>query len=131
MGDRTAVGIDIVSVPRIARLVTARGAAFTGRWFTPAEIEHCDSRPDPGRHFAARFAAKEAVVKTIPGRWDGPLPYHDVEILPSGHGARESAEVRLHGRVGELADRLEVGAIVVSLAHCDAYATAVAWTTFR
>jgi holo-[acyl-carrier protein] synthase len=131
MGDRTAVGIDIVSVGRIARLVAARGAAFTERWFTPAEIAYCHARSDPGRYFAARFAAKEAVVKTIPQGWDGPLPYHDVEILPGAAGLRESGEVRLHGRVGTLADRAKVTVIVVSLSHCDEYATAIAWATFR
>lgn len=131
MGDRMAVGIDIVSVGRIAALVAARGAAFTERWFTPVEIAYCDARSDPGKHFAARFAAKEAVVKTIPQGWDGPLPYHDVEILPGPDGPRESAEVRLHGRVETLADRARVAAIQVSLSYCDDYATAIALATFR
>ena len=131
MGDRTAVGIDIVSVDRIAALVAARGTAFTERWFTPAEIAYCDARSDPSKHFAARFAAKEAVVKTIPQGWDGPLPYHDVEILPGTDGPRQSAEVRLHGRVETLADRARVATIVVSLSRCDQYAIAIAWATFR
>ena len=129
MANQTAVGIDIVSVDRIARLVAARGPAFTGRWFTAAEIAHCARRANPAKHLAARFAAKEAVVKTIPEGWNGPLPYHDIEILPTG--PREAAEVRLHGRVRSLADRAEVAAIAVSLAHGDEYATAIAWTTFR
>lgn len=131
MGDRTAVGIDIVSVDRIAALVAARGATFTERWFTPAEIAYCDARSQPGKHLAARFAAKEAVVKTIPQGWDGPLPYHDVEILPGTGGPRQSAGVRLHGRVETLADRASVASIVVSLSHCDQYAIAIAWATFR
>jgi holo-[acyl-carrier protein] synthase len=129
--DRTAIGIDIVSVSRIARLVAARGNAFTERWFTPAEIVYCHARSDSGRSFAAHFAAKEAVVKTMPGGWDGPLPYHDIEIVSRADGPRESAEVRLHGRVQALANRAKVAAILVSLSHCDEYATAIAWTTFR
>jgi holo-[acyl-carrier protein] synthase len=131
IGGRAAVGIDIVSVGRIAALVAARGKAFTERWFTPAEIAWCDARSNPGKHFAARFAAKEAVVKTIPEGWVGPLPYHDVEILPVTGGSRESAEVRLHGRVETLADRARIVAILVSLSHCDSHATAIAWATFR
>ena len=127
MVERTVVGIDIVSVGRIARLVAGRGAAFTERWFTPAEVAYCSARTNPGRF----FAAKEAVVKTIPQGWDGPLPYHDVEILPGRVGPREFAEVRLHGRVWTIADRAKVAVILVSLAHCDEYATAVAWATFR
>lgn len=131
MGDRTAIGIDIVSVGRIARLVAARGVAFTERWFTAAEIAYCHGRINPGKHFAARFAAKEAVVKTIPRGWDGPLPYHDVEIFPGADGLCDSPEVRLHGRVRSLAGRAQVATILVSLSYCDEYATAIAWATFR
>ena len=122
------IATDIVSVPRMTRLVSARGPAFTGRWFTPEEIAYCARRRVPSRHFAARFAAKEAVVKTLPGGWDGPLAYRDVEIVHDSHGA---PVVRLRGRVRSVADGAGIGTILVSLSHCDDYAVAMAWAGFR
>jgi holo-[acyl-carrier protein] synthase len=117
------VGIDIVSVARIERLVRERGGTFLPRWFTPAEIDYCAGKARPSRHLAARFAAKEAVVKALPADPEGPLAWRCIEILPVvGGGPR----VRLTGAVREAAVRAGVGEIRVSLSHCDEYATAVA-----
>ena len=59
------VGTDIVAVGRIAALMHDSGTTFLERWFTPREIDYCSSKAVPSRHFAARFAAKEAVVKSL------------------------------------------------------------------
>lgn len=68
------IGIDIVAVGRIAALMHDGGTTFLERWFTPHEIDYCLGKAVPSRHFAARFAAKEVVVKALPVAWDGPLP---------------------------------------------------------
>jgi holo-[acyl-carrier protein] synthase len=117
------VGTDIVSVPRIAALVGDSGSAFTRRWFTPLEIEYCTGKAVPSRHFAARMAAKEAVVKALPFGWEGPLPWRSVEIVNEAHGA---PVVRLSGELLAAATRAGVGDIRISMSHCDEYATAVA-----
>ena len=65
----------MVAVARIAALMRDRGAAFLERWFTARDIDYYSSTAVPSRHFAARFAAKEAVVKALPTAWDGPLPW--------------------------------------------------------
>jgi holo-[acyl-carrier protein] synthase len=117
------VGTDIVPVSRIAALMRARGAAFLGRWFTAREIDYCSAKAIPSRHFAARFAAKEAVVKALPMAWDGPLPWRSIEIVTGPGGA---PSVNLSGAILDAATRAGVGEIRVSLSHCDEYATAVA-----
>ena len=121
-----STGTDIVSVARIANLIDTRGSSFVARWFTQTEIGYCTGKAVPSRHFAARFAAKEAVAKALPGQWDGPLPWRSIEIVNDPCGA---PTVRLHGTVAEAARRVGVRDIRVSLSHCDEYATATALVT--
>lgn len=116
-------GTDIVSVARIDALMRRRGTTFLERWFTPREIGYCSAKAAPGRHFAARLAAKEAVVKALPLAWDGPLPWRSIEIVP---GRRGRPHVSLHGDLGAAAARAGVTSVCVSLSHCDEYATAMA-----
>lgn len=117
------IGTDIVAVGRIAALMQNRGMAFLERWFTAGEIGYCSSKAVPSRHFAARFAAKEAVIKALPLAWDGPLPWRSIEITNDPHGA---PSVSLSGTVLGAATRVGVTEIRVSFSHCDDYATAVA-----
>jgi len=117
------VGTDIVAVGRIAALMRHRGAAFLERSFTAGEIEYCSGKAVPSRHFAARFAAKEAVAKALPVAWDRPLPWRSIEIVNDPRGV---PSVRLSGAILDAATRAGVGEIRVSLSHCDEYATAIA-----
>jgi holo-[acyl-carrier protein] synthase len=118
------VGTDIVPVERIAALISDRGVTFLERWFTTREISYCSSKAVPSRHFAARFSAKEAVVKALGFPWDGPLPWRYVEIVNDAGGA---PSVVLSGILLAAATNAGVGGIRVSLSHCDEYATAVAF----
>jgi holo-[acyl-carrier protein] synthase len=120
------VGTDIVAVSRIGALVRDRGSAFLKRWFTVREIDYCSSKQVPSRHFAARFAAKEAVAKALPVAWDGPLPWRYIEIANDPRGV---PSVSLSGALLEAATRAGVREIKVSLSHCDEYATAIALVT--
>jgi holo-[acyl-carrier protein] synthase len=117
------LGTDIVAVGRIAVLMRDRGMAFLERWFTAREIDYCSSKAVPSRHFAARFAAKEAVAKALPLTWDGPLPWRSIEIINDPRGA---PAVSLSGALGDAATKAGVGEIRVSLSHCDEYAIACA-----
>jgi holo-[acyl-carrier protein] synthase len=123
---KLGAGTDIVSVARVAALIDARGATYLERWFTPEEIDYCSGKAVPCRHFAARLAAKEAVVKSLTLTWDGPVPWRSIEIVAEERGA---PTVRLLGAVKDAAERAGVRSVQVSLAHCDDYATAVAWAT--
>lgn len=123
---RGEVGTDIVSVGRIAALMRNGGTAFLERWFTAREIGYCSGKAVPSRHFAARFAAKEAVFKALPMAWSGPLPWRCIEIVNDQCGA---PSVRLSGAILDAATEAGAGEIKVSLSHCDEYATAVAFVT--
>lgn len=118
------LGTNIVAVGRIAALMRHRGAAFLERWFTTREIDYCSSKAVPSRHFAARFAAKEAIVKALPIAWDGPLPWRSIEVVNDPRGA---PSVSLSGAIRDTATRAGVSDIWVSLSHCDEYATATAF----
>jgi holo-[acyl-carrier protein] synthase len=117
------IGTDIVAVARIAALMRDRGAAFLERWFTAREIGYCSRKAVPSRHFAARFAAKEAVAKALQMAWDGPLPWRSIEIVNDPRGA---PSVCLSGALRDAALEAGVGEIRVSLSHCDEYAIACA-----
>jgi holo-[acyl-carrier protein] synthase len=117
------VGTDIVSVPRVGKLLRDGGPEFLQRWFTAEEVAYCSSKAEPDRHFAARIAGKEAVIKALEWEWDGPIIWRCIEIAHTGTGA---PVVRLSGRVLEVAQQLGMCTIRVSLSHCDDFATAVA-----
>jgi holo-[acyl-carrier protein] synthase len=108
-----SVGVDIIEVGRIERAIRRWGERFLGRVFTPAELELC--RETPGS-LAARFAAKEAVMKALGGaqRW------REIEVL---RGPRGQPRLRLWGRARARARRLGLE-LVVSLSHCQEYAIA-------
>lgn len=116
-------GTDIVSVDRVARLIESGGERFLRRWFTDEEIRYCTSRARPELHFAARLAAKEAVVKVVRAPGHGPVPWRHVEI---GHDEVGAPTVRLSGAVLAAAEEGGLGPLDVSLSHCDEFAVAVA-----
>jgi holo-[acyl-carrier protein] synthase len=120
-GVDVATGTDIVSVARMAKLARSGGTAFLGRWFTSVELDYCLSKAFPARHLAARFAAKEAVLKALRTPWRGPLPWRCIEIAGDPGGV---PSVRLAGPVQQLAADADVDDIAVSLSHTDEYATA-------
>jgi len=116
-------GTDIVSVARVQRLIEDKGSSFLARWFTEDEIAYCSSMAHPALHFAARLAAKEAVVKALRTDGEGPVPWRHVEIRRDRTGA---PTVRLSGRLLDEATRQGLSEISISLSHCQEFATAFA-----
>lgn len=111
------VGIDLLEVRRLERAL-ARHPRLAARVFTDAELTYAGDRARPGRHLAARFAAKEAVVKAL--GLTGGFGLREIEI-----GAGEPPSVHLHGGAAEAARRAGVE-LRVSLTHSRELATAVA-----
>jgi holo-[acyl-carrier protein] synthase len=109
------VGIDLIEIERIEAAL-ARRPRLAQRLFTAGELEYAEGRSRPGRHLAARFAAKEAVVKAL-GLTGGFAPT-DIEIV-----AGEPPTVRLGGGAAEVAAGREVS---ISLTHSRETAAAVA-----
>ncbi|HUM01405.1 MAG TPA: holo-ACP synthase [Thermoanaerobaculia bacterium] len=114
------IGTDLLDVARMARDVSEKGPGFLEELFTPAEIAYCEGKRYPARHFAARFAAKEALFKALSGGTPTGL-WREVEVERTEGTA---PRLVLHGQVLESADRLGVKKILVSLSHTDGLATA-------
>lgn len=114
-------GIDLVENARIAASIEKFGDRFLHRIFTEGEIAYCASMPNPVPHYAARFAAKEAVSKAFGTGIGKALGWREIEVYRDEAGA---PFIRLHGGGGELAAQRGVKQIHVSLTHTDAYAAA-------
>jgi holo-[acyl-carrier protein] synthase len=109
------IGIDLLEIRRMERALK-RHPRLAERVFTEAERDYAAARARPGRHLAARFAAKEAVVKAL-GLSAG-FGLREIEIV-----AGEPPTVRVSGRAAEAAAGEP---IVVSLTHSREFAAAVA-----
>ena len=72
-----SVGVDIVEVQRIADVLHAWGKKFIDRVWTSDEVDYCFSTYNPEEHFAARFAGKEAVSKSLGVTWDKGIKWKD------------------------------------------------------
>lgn len=81
------VGIDIESVSRFDLNDLKRNPSFYKKVFTSREIRYCKERACPGEHFAARFAAKEAVFKAFSDLGESPLEFGKIEIIGGGRGS--------------------------------------------
>ncbi|MCZ7527543.1 MAG: holo-ACP synthase [Acidimicrobiia bacterium] len=115
------VGTDLVEIDRF-RLALARRSRLPERLFSDGERAYAGRFRDPAPRLAARFAAKEAVMKAL-GVGLGAFGLRDVEVVRRDSGAPELA---LRGRAAELAARRGVVAWQLSLSHSDSIAMAVA-----
>jgi len=124
---RIRVGVDILRVDRMARLA-AENPGVLETVFTGAELAYCRDRRRCNEHLAARFAAKEAVLKAFGTGLGRRMRWTDVEVL---HEACGRPCIRLHGEVAAWAQRSGLSDLDVSLSHTSdlALAQAVAvWT---
>ena len=112
------IGVDIIEIERI-KVACRKRPSFIARVFTAAEKDYAFKRSSPWQHLAARFAAKEAVAKSL-GR---SFSWQEVEIIGR---AGTMPVVRLHGRAKEIAAELKVSEIKLSLSHSRQYAVAQA-----
>ena len=116
-----SIGIDIIEVARV-REVLARTPRFAERVFTAAERAYGDGRGAvASQHYAARFAAKEAMLKALQTGWRGGIAWQDVEVA-----ARESGApyLILHGQVQELFEKSGATAAHLSMSHTTEHAIA-------
>ena len=114
------VGLDIVPISRIAGLLARYGARAEERLFSPDERAYCRARGLPAQHYAARFAAKEALLKAL-GAPPG-LGWREIEVRAASNGA---PELSLSGAAAEAARRRGVVTQHLSLTHAGDVAAAV------
>ena len=111
------IGVDLIEIDRVERAL-ARYPGFKDRCFTKEEQAYCDSRANPAQHYAARFAAKEAVGKAL---GSGVLfTWREIEIR-----GRPKPGVALTGRTQKWAKRVGAGQIDLSMTHSRGLAAAV------
>lgn len=115
------VGVDVVEIERF-RLSLARTPSMRERIFVPAELDYVASKRDPVPSLAARFAAREAVMKVM-GLGLGAFGFHDVWVTTAPGGA---PRLNLAGRAGELAAEREITVWHLSLSHDGPVAVATA-----
>ncbi len=116
------LGIDQCDVSRMRDQLADPTEDFINTVFLPAEITYCTSKHHPAEHFAARFAAKEAVLKALAGGDGQGTFWLDIEIAKEANGR---PRIELAGRLGHIAEGLGVRALHVSLTHTSTLAAAV------
>lgn len=113
------VGLDLVPIARVEAFFARWGGRGEEKLFTVAEREYCHGKSLPAQHFAARFAAKEAVLKALgvpPG-----LRWHELEVASS----RGKPRLLLHGAAEQAAAGLGVIRTHLTITHAADLAAAV------
>ncbi|MGA7839433.1 MAG: holo-ACP synthase [Candidatus Acidiferrales bacterium] len=108
------LGLDIAEIDRIEAALARHGAPILERLYTPAEVAYCESFRAKFERYAGRFAAKEAAMKALGTGWRSGIRWRDIEMVrePSG-----KPSLRLHGVAGEVAERLGVKNISLTITH--------------
>ncbi|AFK21541.1 holo-ACP synthase (plasmid) [Haloferax mediterranei ATCC 33500] len=91
VGPVVSHGVDVVAIDRIGDLLSEFGDSFRDRVFTPAEQAYCEAQGDPSQHYAARWAAKEAFLKTLRKSSPG-VPTAAIEVDRRADGPRLSLD---------------------------------------
>ena len=119
-------GTDIIEIDRIKESIESLGNRFLQRVFTEREIQYCESKKaQKYQHYAARFAAKEAVFKAISESLKDKyeLTWLDYEVLNDEAG---KPSIKILGRDIEELDNIDL-----SISHCKQYAVATVVAVFK
>ena len=117
------LGTDITETERIASMIQRHGDAFLNRTYTQTEIEYCSSKKNFAQHYAGRWAAKEAVMKSFGTGFVKGIHWVEIEVVsqPSGKPV-----IKLSGPTARFAESLGISQVLLSISHCKLYATATA-----
>ena len=117
------IGTDIVECARIESMIEKHQNLFIDRVFTPVEIEYCSKRKAAVQHYAGRWAAKEAILKSLGTGWAKGIAWTDIEVRNEMGG---QPKVRLGGGAREICEKKGITEILISISHCAQFATAYA-----
>lgn len=117
------LGTDIIEITRIGEMIERHGEHFLQRVYTEQEIRYCQKRKEAMQHFAGRWAAKEAVMKTLGTGFLKGVGWRTIEVtaLTSGQPV-----ITLSGGAKDYAGRIGVEDVLITISHCRNYATATA-----
>jgi holo-[acyl-carrier protein] synthase len=119
------VGVDLVDVPGLEARFATR-AEVLAEVFTDAELAYCRRQPHPWPHLAARFAAKEALLKALTTGLTGAMRWHDIEVVRDPAG---TPRLSVTGATAEAMARVGLAPGSVSLSHTKSHAVAVVLLT--
>ncbi|MBV8553693.1 MAG: holo-ACP synthase [Acidobacteriaceae bacterium] len=108
------IGTDLAEVHRIRESIDRFGVRFLGRIYTERERIYASSKANAAERFAARFAAKEAAMKAIGTGWSRGVRWVDFEVVNERSGR---PTLHLHGVAAEIAGKMGVNRISISLTH--------------
>jgi len=114
-------GIDIVEIPRMRDAVKKWGNSFISKVFTAREVKYSTSKRFSEQHFAARFAAKEAVIKAFGEPNKFPIRWTDMEVVNNAEG---KPVIEFSGDAIKLKKKKKIDDIIVSMSHSRNYAIA-------
>jgi holo-[acyl-carrier protein] synthase len=122
-GILVGLGTDVIEVERVRGVIERQGERFLHRVFTDDERAYCSAKAHPYKHYAARFAAKEAVSKCFSTGIGADLGWRSVSVY---HGPRMQPLVRLDEQAAALLQRVGATDVHLSLSHTETVAIAVA-----
>ena len=114
------IGTDIIEIDRIRNAIEKCGKHFINRIFTPQEQRYCEQYKDKAPYFAARFAAKEAVIKALGIGFGKKASFLNIEVVRE---KGQKPEIKLSS---SLRKRFPNPKILLSMSHCKKFATATA-----
>jgi holo-[acyl-carrier protein] synthase len=115
------IGIDIIEIERIKKSIERFDKIFLNKIYTKTELDYCLSKKNKYQHFAARFAAKEAIAKALATGWSKGFRWKDIEIYNEKSGM---PSVKLSGNLNEFlgSDKL----LKITMSHSEHYVTCFA-----
>lgn len=114
------IGNDILEIERVRQAIQSQGDRFIQKLFTSREQAYCKKHTDPVPHYAARFSAKEAIVKALGSGFGKMAAFHDIEIINNEHGKPEVFfSEALKGQFNN-------PEVLLSISHCQDYVATVA-----
>lgn len=116
----SGVGVDIVAIARMEKILK-RSPRFVEKVFWEQERAYCESKAKPAAHYAARWAAREAVLKSLGLGFGKGISYKDVEVLKL---PKKRPELILHGELKNYVEKHKIVAIHISLSHTAEHAVA-------
>ncbi len=114
------IGTDIFEVERMKTKIEKQPSLIEGI-FTNNEISYCNQFKNKAQRFAARYAAKEAFLKALGTGWRDGITFKDINIINDNLG---KPEIKLSGIAKQIADKLGVTAIHLSMSHTKELANA-------
>ena len=108
------LGLDIAEIDRIEAAIKRHGAPFLERIYTAGEVRYCEKHKNKYERYAARFAAKEAAMKALGTGWSNGVRWRDIEVVRAASG---KPSLKLEGKAGEVATKLGVKNIALTITH--------------